>query len=209
MWVTAMDLPKSPGHPFYQRLNRVLDEAGFDRFAEKRCEEFYAGQVGRPSLPPGRYFRLMLVGYFEGLDSERGMAWRAADSLGVRSFLGLGLDERGPDHSTISRTRRLIDVETHQEVFGWVLERLAEAGLVKGKTVVVDGTTLEANTAMRSIVRRDTGKAYEQYLTRLAKAAGIRTPTRAALARLDRRRKKKGSNEDGRALPIPTRRSPR
>jgi transposase len=196
MWVTAMDLPKSPGHPFYQRLNRVLDEAGFDRFAEKRCEGFYAGRVGRPSLPPGRYFRLMLVGYFEGLDSERGMAWRAADSLGVRSFLGLGLDERGPDHSTISRTRRLIDVETHQEVFGWVLERLAEAGLVKGKTVVVDGTTLEANAAMRSIVRRDTGEAYEQYLTRLAKAAGIRTPTRAALARLDRRRKKKGSNEE-------------
>ena len=196
MWVTASDLPKSPGHPFYQRLNRVLDEAGFDRFAEKRCEEFYAGQVGRPSLPPGRYFRLMLVGYFEGLDSERGIAWRAADSLGVRSFLGLGLDERGPDHSTISRTRRLIDVETHQEVFGWVLERLAEAGLVKGKTVVVDGTTLEANAAMRSIVRRDTGEAYEQYLTGLAKAAGIRTPTRAALARLDRRRKKKGSNEE-------------
>jgi transposase len=196
MWVTASDLPKSPGHPFYQRLNRVLDEAGFDRFAEKRCEEFYAGQVGRPSLLPGRYFRLMLVGYFEGLDSERGMAWRAADSLGVRSFLGLGLDERGPDHSTLSRTRRLIDVETHQEVFGWVLERLAEAGLVKGKTVVVDGTTLEANAAMRSIVRCDTGEAYQEYLTRLAKAAGIRTPTRAALARLDRRRKKKGSNEE-------------
>lgn len=196
MWVTASDLPKSPGHPFYQRLNRVLDEAGFDRFAEKRCEEFYAGQVGRPSLLPGRYFRLMLLGYFEGLDSERGIAWRAADSLAVRSFLNLGLEERGPDHSTISRTRRLIDVETHQEVFGWVLERLAEAGLVKGKTVVVDGTTLEANAAMRSIVRRDTGETYQEYLTRLAKAAGIRTPTRAALARLDRRRKKKGSNEE-------------
>ena len=203
MWVTVSDLPKSPGHPFYQRLNRVLDEAGFDRFAEKRCEEFYAGQVGRPSLLPGRYFRLMLVGYFEGLDSERGMAWRAADSLGVRSFLGLGLDERGPDHSTISRTRRLIDVETHQEVFGWVLERLAEAGLVKGKTVVVDGTTLEANAAMRSIVRRDTGEAYQEYLTRLAKAAGVRTPTRAALARLDRRRKKKGSNEEWKSLSDP------
>ena len=194
MWVATSDLAKSPGHPFYQRLNRVLDEAGFDRFAEKRCEEFYGGQVGRPSLLPGRYFRLLLVGYFEGLDSERGMAWRAADSLAVRSFLNLGLDERGPDHSTISRTRRLIDVETHQEVFGWVLERLAEAGLVKGKTVVVDGTTLEANAAMRSIVRRDTGETYQEYLKGLAKAAGIRTPTRAALARLDRRRKKKGSN---------------
>jgi transposase len=196
MWLTASELPKSPGHPFYQRLNRVLDEAGFDRFAEKCCERFYAGQVGRPSLQPGRYFRLVLLGYFEGLDSERGIAWRAADSLAVRSFLNLGLDERGPDHSTISRTRRLIDVETHREVFGWVLERLAEAGLVKGKTVVVDGTTLEANAAMRSIVRRDTGETYEGYLTGLAKAAGIRTPTRAALARLDRRRKKKGSNEE-------------
>ena len=196
MWITASELPKSPGHPFYQRLNRVLDEAGFDRFAEKRCERFYAGQVGRPSLLPGRYFRLLLLGYFEGLDSERGIAWRAADSLGIRGFLGLGLDERGPDHSTISRTRRLLDVETHNEVFGWVLERLAEAGLLKGKTLTVDGTTLEANAAMRSIVRRDTGETYLEYLTRLAKASGIRTPTRAALARLDRRRAKKGSNKE-------------
>ena len=196
MWITTSELPKSPGHPFYQRLNVVLDEAGFDRFAEKSCERFYAGQVGRPSLLPGRYFRLLLLGYFEGLDSERGIAWRAADSLAIRSFLGLGLDERGPDHSTISRTRRLIDVETHREVFGWVLERLAQAGLVKGKTLLVDGTTLEANAAMRSIVRRDTGEKYEEYLTGLAKASGIRTPTRAVLARLDRRRKKKGSNEE-------------
>jgi transposase len=195
MFVATSELPRSPGHPFYQRLNRVLDEAGFDEFAEKHCARFYAGEIGRPGLQPGRYFRLLLLGYFEGLDSERGIAWRAADSLAVRSFLNLGLDERGPDHSTISRTRRLIDVETHQEVFGWVLERLAAAGLLAGKTVVVDGTTLEANAAMRSIVRRDTGEKYEEYLTRLAKAAGIRTPSRAALARLDRRRAKKGSNQ--------------
>ena len=203
MWVTASELPKSPGHPFYQRLNRVLDEAGFDGFAEKRCERFYAGEMGRPSLQPGRYFRLVLLGYFEGLDSERGIAWRAADSLAVRSFLNLGLDERGPDHSTISRTRRLIDVETHREVFGWVLERLAEAGLVKGKTVMVDGTTLEANAAMRSIVRRDTGEAYEEYLTGLAKSAGIRTPTRVALAR------RRARTRNGQALRIPMRRSRR
>ena len=152
----------------------------------------------------------MLVGYFEGLDSERGMAWRAADSLGVRSFLGLGLDERGPDHSTISRTRRLIDVETHQEVFGWVLERLAEAGLVKGKTVVVDGTTLEANAAMRSIVRRDTGEAYEQYLTGLAKAAGIlgRPPVQPWRDWIGAARRR-ARTTSGRALPIRTRRSPR
>ncbi len=159
MWLATNDLPKSPGHPFYQRLNAALEQAGFDRFAEKSCERFYASQLGRPSLVPGRYFRLLLLGYFEGLDSERGMAWRAADSLAIRSFLGLGLEERGPDHSTISRTRRLIDVETHREVFGWVLERLAEAGLVKGATILVDGTTLEANAAMRSIVRRDTGES--------------------------------------------------
>jgi len=196
MFVTTSELPRSPGHPFYERLNRVLEEAGFDLFAEKHCSRFYAGEIGRPGLQPGRYFRLLLLGYFEGLDSERGIAWRAADSLAVRSFLNLGLDERGPDHSTISRTRRLIDVETHQEVFGWVLERLAAVGLLKGKTLVVDGTTLEANAAMRSIVRRDTGEKYDEYLTRLAKAAGIRTPSRAALARLDRRRAKKGSNEE-------------
>jgi transposase len=196
MWLATSELPKSPGHPFYERLNGILEEAGFDRFAEKSCERFYAGEVGRPSLLPGRYFRLLLLGYFEGLDSERGIAWRAADSLAVRSFLGLGLEERGPDHSTISRTRRLIDVETHREVFGWVLERLAQSGLVKGATILVDGTTLEANAAMRSIVRRDTGEKYEEYLTGLAKASGVRTPTRAVLARLDRRRGKKGSNKE-------------
>lgn len=195
LWVFAQDLPKSPGHPFYARLNEVLEKEGFDRFVEKACAKFYAA-VGRPSLRPGRYFRLQLLGYFEGLDSERGMAWRAADSLAVRSFLGLGIEERGPDHSTISRTRRLIDVETHNEVFAWILDRVASAGLVSGKTLSVDATTLEANAAMRSIVRRDTGEKYEQYLRRLAKASGIKTPTRAALARLDRRRKKKGSNEE-------------
>lgn len=196
MWVSAGELPKSPGHPFYEALNRTLDAAGFDRFVERRCEQFYAGEVGRPSLAPGRYFRLMLLGYFEGLGSERGIAWRAADSLAVRGFLGLGLEERGPDHSTISRTRRLIDVETHREVFAWVLEQLAGKGLLKGKTVSVDATTLEANAAMRSIVRRDTGESYQSYLEGLAKASGVKTPTRAALARLDRRRKKKGSNKE-------------
>ncbi len=196
IWVAAVELPQSPGHPFYERLNRILDEAGFDAFVEKRCERFYAGNVGRPSLQPGRYFRLFMLGYLEGLDSERGIAWRAADSLGVRSFLGLGLDERGPDHSTISRTRRLIDKETHEEVFRWVLERLTEAGLLRGKTLMVDATTLEANAALRSIVRRDTGEGYQEYLARLAKESGVKTPSRAALARLDRKREKKGSNEE-------------
>jgi transposase len=196
MWVATSDLPRSPGHPFYTRLNRSLESEGFDAFVEARCQKFYAPVLGRPGLAPGRYFRLLLVGYFEGLDSERGMAWRAADSLAVRSFLGLGLEDAAPDHSTISRTRRLIDVETHREVFSWIQERLAHAGLLQGKTIAIDATTLEANAAMRSIVRRDTGETYQEFLQRLAKASGIRTPTRQALARLDRLRKKKGSNEE-------------
>ena len=194
LWVSTSELPRSPGHPFYDRLNRLLDSKGFDKFVETRCSAFYAPVLGRPSLAPGRYFRLMTVGYFEGLDSERGMSWRAADSLAIRSFLNLGLAETAPDHSTISRTRRLIDVETHREVFTWIQERLAEGGLLSGKTIGIDATTLEANAAMRSIVRRDTGEAYKDFLLRLAKESGIRTPTRQALVRLDRLRKKKGSN---------------
>src|SRR2546426_8288601 len=196
LWIPTTELPVSPGHPFYVRLNEILDTAGFDRFVEEQCRPFYAPVMGRPSLAPGRYFRLLLVGYFEGLDSERGIAWRAADSLAVRNFLGLGLDEGAPDHSTISRTRRLIDVEAHRAVFTWVQERLVEVGLLKGKTIAIDATTLEANAAMRSIVRRDTGESYQQFLTRLATASGIKTPTREALARLDRRRKKRTSNKD-------------
>jgi len=152
--------------------------------------------MGRPSLTPGRYFRLLMLGYFEEIESERGIAWRAADSLSVRAFLGLELDETPPDHSTISRTRRLIDVETHRAVFSWILERLSQAGLVNGKTVGIDATTLEANAALRSIVRRDTGESYEAFLMRLAKASGIATPTREELARWDRKRPNKGSNDD-------------
>jgi len=196
MFVAATDLPVSPGHPFYGRLNTILDAAGFDRFAEEQCQPFYAPVLGRPSLPPGRYFRLLLVGYFEGLDSERGIAWRAADSLAIRTFVGLGLEMAAPDHSTMSRTRRLIDVETHRAVFTWVGQQLAAADLLKGRTVAIDATTLEANAAMRSIVRRDTGESYQEFLTRLAVASGIKTPTREALARLDRRRKKRTSNKD-------------
>lgn len=196
LWVATSDLPKSPGHPFYRRLNALLDTHEFDRFAEERCRRFYAPVMGRPGLAPGRYFRLLLVGYFEGIDSERGIAWRASDSLAVRSFLGLSVDEAPPDHSTISRTRRLIDLETHREVFTWVQERLVETGLLKGKTIAIDATTLEANAAMRSIVRRDTGERYQEFLTRLATASGIETPTRDDLARLDRKRKKKTSNTE-------------
>jgi transposase len=196
LWIPTGGIPKPPAHPFYKRLNTILAEHRFDDFAEKSCAKFYAPKMGRPSLAPGIYFRLLLIGYFEGLDSERGIAWRTADSLALRDFLGLTLTEAPPDHSTISRTRRLIDVETHQAVFTWVLRRVAEAGLLQGKTIGIDATTLEANAALRSIVRRDSGEGYQEFLTRLAKESGIETPTREDLARLDRKRPKKGSNDD-------------
>jgi transposase len=190
------ELPTAPGHPFYKRLNEVLDSAQFDTYCETSCADFYHEKLGRPSLPPGQYFRIMMIGFFEGLDSERGIAWRLADSLTLRQFLSIALDEKTPDHVTISRTRRLIDGETHQNIFGWVLERLAQAGLIKGKTIGVDSTTLEANAAMKSIVRRDTGESYMAYLKRLAEAEGIEAQDAAALLRMDRKRKKKSSNED-------------
>src|SRR5215211_4599514 len=194
LWIATNELPATGGHPFYQRLNQVLDEHAFDEFVETQCAPFYAEKLGRPSLTPGLYFRLLLIGYFEGIDSERGIAWRTADSLALRGFLGLGLDEPPPEHSTISRTRRLIDLETHRAVFTWILQVLAAAYLVKGKTIGIDATTLEANAALRSIVRRDSGETYQDFLTRLAQA-GIETPTRF---RSKRERAKKGRNKDWR-----------
>jgi transposase len=190
------ELPTAPGHPFYIRLNEVLEKADLDRFCEKSCAEFYHAKLGRPSLAPGLYFRIMMIGFFEGIDSERGIAWRLADSLTLRQFLSIGLDEQTPDHVTISRTRRLIDAETHQRIFTWVLERLAQGGLIKGKTIGVDSTTLEANAAMKSIVRRDTGESYNDYLQRLAAVEGVNATDAAALRRMDRKRRKKTSNED-------------
>src|ERR1700720_2788899 len=196
IWIAHTELAVPPGHPFYTRLNDLLEGARFDEFVEGLCARFYHARLGRPSLRPGVYVRALLVGYFEGIDGERGIAWRAADSLALRRFLQIGLNERTPDHSTISRTRRLIDIDTHREVFAWVLGLLAERGLLKGQRMGIDATTLEANAAMRSIVRRDTGESYEEFLRGLAKASGIETPTREALARLDRKRKKRTSNKE-------------
>jgi len=195
LFVTHQQL-RSQSHPFYRAVNRILADEGFDRYVERLCSKFYAKKMGRPGIAPGIYFRTLLLGFFEGIDSERGIAWRAADSLSLRDFLGVPASKLTPDHSTISRTRRLIDVETHQAVFTWVLGVLDGAGLIKGKTIGVDATTLEANAAMRSIVRRDDGRTYQTFLEDLAKASGIETPTREDLARLDRKRKKKGSNDD-------------
>ena len=182
--VGTSEMPVPPGHPFYVALEDLLKKHQFDDFVERRCAQFYAPRMGRPSLEPGVYFRLLLVGYFEGLGSERGIAWRAADSLGLREFLGLKLSESPPDHSTLSRTRRLIDVQTHAAVFEWVRQRVGEAGLLKGKTLGLDATTLEANAARRSIVRRDSGEGYDEFLKGLAQASGIETPTRQELVKL-------------------------
>ena len=196
IWVETARIARGPGHPFYRRLNQILDREGFDAFVEQSSASFYAETLGRPSLPPAVYFRLLLIGYFEGIESERGIAWRVADSLTLREFLGYRLTDPTADHSTISRNRRLIDEETHQEVFTWVLKVVAKAGLLRGKTLGVDATTLEANAALRSIVRRDTGESYQEFLTGLARASGIETPTREDLAKLDKKRPGKGSNDD-------------
>jgi transposase len=196
LWVEATRLATGPSHPFYQRLNQILAKHGFDEFVEASCQGFYSARVGRPSLAPAVYFRLLLIGYFEKIDSERGIAWRVADSMALREFLGYALTEATPDHSTISRNRRLIDLPTHQQIFIWVLQLLAKEKLLKGETLGIDATTLEANAALRSIVRRDTGESYQEFLTRLAQASGIETPTQEDLARLDRKRQGKGSNAD-------------
>lgn len=196
MWIATSDLAQTPGHPFYDRLNRVLAEAGFDEFVEERCKRFYADGKGRPSIPPGVYMRMLLVGFFEGLDSERGIAWRCADSLSLRHFLGMDLTEATPNHSSLCRIRQRLDVEVHQEVFTFVLKVLAQKGLLHGQTIGVDATTLEANAALRSIVRQDDSTSYGDYLEGLAKASGIATPTREDLARIDRKRPRKGSNDD-------------
>jgi len=195
-WIARQDLPSSPGHPFYERLNELLGEAGFDRFCESSCEKFYAVKMGRPSVRPGVYFRMLMIGYFEKLDSERQIAWRCSDSLSLRTFLGLEPQANTPDHSSLSRTRQRIDLETHQAVFDWVLKRLAEYELLKGRTLGVDASTMEANAAMRSIVRKETGETYREFLTGLAKESGIQTPTSQDLARLDRKRKGKRCGND-------------
>jgi transposase len=185
------ELPRSPGHAFYDRLQMILVGAGFDGFAEKECEPRYASKRGRPSIPPGRYFRMHLVGYFEGIDSERGLEWRCSDSLSLREFLRLGTTERVPDHSWLSKTRARLPLEVHEAVFAWVLERLAEHGLIRGDRIGVDASTMEANAALRAIVRRADGEGYREMLERLAKESGIATPTAEDLIRLDRKREGK------------------
>ncbi len=197
MFVTWEEIPRSRGHVFYDRLQEVLLESGFDDHAETLCAPFYAKKMGRPSIPPGQYFRMHLVGYFEGIDSERGIEWRCADSLSLREFLLLETTGRVPDHSTLSTTRTRLPIEVHREMFTWTLAVIAKSGLVLGGRVGVDASTMEANAALRNIIRRDTGENYRQMLARMAKESGIETPTAEDLIRMDKKRKeKKLSNAD-------------
>ncbi len=198
MFVSSFELPKSPGHPFYRKLNEVLKEAEFDRYAEDLCAPYYTRKGGRPSIPPGVFFRMLLVGYFEKIDSQRGIAWRCSDSLSVREFLGLGVDERSPDHSSLTVIRKRLPLEVFEDVFVFVLRVLVEKRLVKGRRVAVDSTTIEANAAMKSIVRRDTGESWQAYIRRLAQEeGGIEDPDDDDARRFDRGRKgKKTSNQD-------------
>lgn len=196
LWVASNEIVRTPGHAFYDRLNEVLAAEKFDQRVETLCRKYYKSESGRPSITPGTYFRMLLLGYFEGIDSERGIAWRAADSLSFRKFLGYDLCEVTPDHSTVSRTRRLYTVATHRAVMQWVLKILRKHGLAQGQSVCIDATTLQANASMKSLVRRDTGVAYDEYLRQLAQAEGIENPSKEQAARLDRKRRKKASNDD-------------
>ena len=196
VFVCTSDI-RASSSAFYRALDKLLVSNGFDAYVEEVCRPFYADDKGRPGLAPGVYFRMQLIGILEGLGSERGMAWRCNDSLAVRAFLGYGLTENPPEHSTLSKTRKRLPVEAHAKVFRWVSKLLKRAGLLRGKTLGVDSTTLEANAALQSMVRRDIRQGYREFLEGLAEASGIATPMEEDLAKLDRKRPHKGSNQDG------------
>src|SRR5579884_865305 len=196
LWVATTDLPRSPGHVFYDKLNALLAEAGFDAHVEDLCQPYYADGVGRESIPPGVYFRMLLVGYFEALDAQRGIAWRCADSLSLRAFLGVPLSEATPDHSSLTKIRRRLPLDAHQRVFVFVLRVAQDKGLLRGKTVAVDSTTLEANAAMKGITRKDTGEDWKGYLKRLMAEEGVEDPTDEEIRRFDKKRPKKVSNKE-------------
>ena len=199
-WIMTCDLPKSAGHPFYRKLNELLIANDFDGFCETLCAPYYAEKMGRPSIPPGRYFRMLFVGYFEGIDSQRGIAWRCSDSLAIREFLRLKALESSPDHSTLTVVRKRLPAEVFETVFAKVLSIGRENGLLIGERLAVDSTTLEANAAMKSIVRKDTNEDWMEYIVRLAKAEGLENLTAEELRKFDKKRKgKKVSNDDWRS----------
>jgi transposase len=196
LWIATTDLPKSPGHVFYETLNVLLAEADFDRYVEGLCKEYYADDVGRDSIPPGVYFRMLFVGYFEEINSQRGIAWRCSDSFSLRAFLGIPLDKATPDHSSLSNIRQRLPLLVHERVFALVLKVAQDKKLLKGKTVAVDSTTLEANAAMKAIVRKETGEDWKEYLKRLMADEGIENPSDEDIRRFDKKRKKKVSNKE-------------
>ncbi len=196
MWVMPA---RSPGHPFFEKLNALLNEASFDEAVEKLCAPHYArvGERGGTSTPPGVYFRMLLIGYFEGIESERGIEWRCADSLSLKEFLGLEGDQRVPDHSSLSRTRKRLPAEVFDKVFQLILGLVETKGLLKGKVAGVDSTYLRADASMKAIVSKRTGEEYREYVLRLARESGLVEPTIEEAVRLDRRRKgKKTSNTE-------------
>jgi transposase len=200
-WIATTDLPRSPGHPFYRQLNQLLHDANFDAWLEDLCRPHYAAIMGRPGIPPGVYFRMILVGYFEGIGSQRGIAWRCSDSRSLAEFLGVPLTESTPDHSSLTRTHQRLPLKVHERVFQFVLSIAAAQDLVDGKTAGVDSTTLEANAAMKSIIRRDSGEDWKQYVTRLMYEEGVvaqdEEPSDDEIRRFDKQRKdKKVSNEE-------------
>jgi transposase len=196
LWIATTDLAQAPGHVFYDKLNQLLAVADFDRFVESLCQPHYAAGVGRESIPPGTYFRMLFVGYFEGLDSQRAIAWRCSDSLSLRVFLGIALNEATPDHSSLTVIKQRLPLAVHEQVFTFVLKVAHEKKLLRGKTVAVDATTLEANAAMRTIVRKDTGEDWQEYVKRLMAEEGIENPTDEEIRRYDKKRKKKASNKE-------------
>jgi transposase len=196
-WVPTVELPQSPGHVFYDKLNALLAEALFDPYVEDLCRDYYAEDAGRQSLPPGLYFRMLFVGYFEALDSQRAIAWRCADSLSLRAFLGVPLNESTPDHSSLTKIRQRLPLDVHERVFIHVLAIAHEKKLLRGKTVAIDATTLEANAAMKGIRRKDSGEDWKDYLKRLMAAEGLENPTDEEIRRFDKNRKeKKVSNKE-------------
>jgi len=202
LWIAVSELAPAPRHVFYERLNRLLAKAQFDEFVERRCRPHYA-EDGRPSIPPGVYVRMVLIGYFEDIDSQRGIAWRCADSLSLKQFLGFGPTDATPDHSSLTRIRQRLPPEVFQEIFLFVLKLVEQHKLISATTVGVDATTLEANAAMKSIVRRDSGEDWEAYIKRLAAEEGLELNGREELVRYDKQRHKRGekkvSNEQWRS----------
>lgn len=207
-WIATTDLPKSPGHVFYDKLNQLLADADFDRWVEDLCQPYYADD-GRPSIPPGTYFRMLFVGYFEDLSSQRAIAWRCGDSVALHAYLGYDRNQATPDHSSLTTIRQRLPLPIHEQVFAFVLRVAQEKKLLRGKTVAVDATTLEANAAMRSIVRKDTGEDWKEYVKGLMAEEGIENPTDEEIRRFDKKRKKKYPTRSGRRQPTRTAASPR